>query len=53
MVRSMFHSERDLALYHHAIHCALAALVRHATLNGRGWYHFIAGKVIAATEIAL
>ena len=52
-MRSMFHSARDLALYHYASHCALAALVRHATVNGRGWYHFIAGKLIVSTEVAL
>lgn len=49
----MFHSKRDLALYHYAIPCALTALVRQAAVNGRGWYHFVAGKLIAATEVAL
>lgn len=49
----MFHSERDLALYHYAVHCALAALVRYAAFRGRGWYHFVDGAPIVASEIAL
>ena len=52
-MRSMIHSERDLALYHYAIHCALAALVQHAAVNGRGWYHFVVAELIAATEVVL
>ena len=52
-MRSMFHSERDLALCHYAIPRALAALVRRAALSGRGWYHLVGNELIAATEVAL
>lgn len=49
----MFHSARDLALYHYASYCALGALVRHATRCGRGWYHFVGGELMVVTEVAL
>ena len=49
----MFHSERDVALYHHAIYCALAALIRRASLSGRGWYHFVGNELKIATEVVL
>ena len=52
-MRSMFHSERDLALYHYAVHCALAALIHHAASSGRGWYHLISGELLTAAEVVL
>lgn len=52
-MRSMFHSERDLALYHYATHCALSALAGHAGRAGRGWYLFVGGELIVATEVVL
>jgi hypothetical protein len=49
----MFHSSRDLALYHYAIHCALEVLIGHAAARGRGWYHYVDRGLITAAEIAL
>jgi hypothetical protein len=38
-------------LYYYAISCALSALVRHAGLHGRGWYHFAGGELIIAEHL--
>lgn len=38
-------------LYYYAVSCALSALVRHAELLGRGWYHFVDGELIAAAQL--
>lgn len=46
-------SQRDMALFHYAISCALHALVSHAGRFGRGWYHISDGEPIIATEVVL
>lgn len=48
-----FCSGHDRDLYDYAIYCAFSALIVHAERRGRGWYHFLAGELFVAAEIAL
>ena len=46
-------SRRDRALYEHAITHAIAALIGHVEISGRGWYHLADGELIVAVELVL
>ena len=48
---SFFEAARLDELYYYAVSCALSALVRHAGLFGRGWYHFANGELIVAAQL--
>jgi hypothetical protein len=45
--------QSDRHLFAYAMFNALAALVGNAGRFGRGWYHFVDGKLAVVTEIAL